>query len=89
MVDFEDKGRRVALFNAVQEIIVENLGVAPDRVQPESHFRDDLGTDSLDDIELIMELEDRFDVSIQDEEAERFLTVGDVLTWLANHEARV
>ncbi len=59
----------------VKEIIVEQLSVEPDEVVPEASFIDDLGADSLDLVEMIMALEEEFDISIADEEAEKIKTV--------------
>jgi len=69
----------------VQEIIVEQLGVSPDQVKPEARFIDDLGADSLDTVELIMALEEEFNVEIPDEDAEKMVTVGDSLKYLKEH----
>eukprot|EP00657_Telonema_sp_P-1_P002780 TRINITY_DN1646_c0_g1_i5.p1 TRINITY_DN1646_c0_g1~~TRINITY_DN1646_c0_g1_i5.p1 ORF type:complete len:102 (+),score=30.67 TRINITY_DN1646_c0_g1_i5:148-453(+) len=62
----------------VKEIIVEKLGVDPNEVTPEASFTNDLGADSLDTVELIMEFEKEFNVSIPDEQAENIQTVGAV-----------
>lgn len=69
----------------VKEIIVEQLGVAADQVKPEARFIDDLGADSLDTVELIMALEEEFQVEIPDEDAEKMVTVGDALKYLQEH----
>ena len=69
----------------VREIIVEQLGVSADQVKPEARFIDDLGADSLDTVELIMALEEEFDVEIPDEDAEKMVTVGDALNYLKEH----
>jgi acyl carrier protein len=69
----------------VKEIIVEQLGVSPDQVKPEARFIDDLGADSLDTVELIMALEEEFNVEIPDEDAEKMVTVGDSLKYLQDH----
>jgi len=66
----------------VKEIIVEQLGVSPDQVKVEARFIDDLGADSLDTVELIMALEEEFDVEIPDEDAEKMVTVGDAMNYL-------
>lgn len=66
----------------VKTIIVDKLGVDENEVSPESNFIQDLGADSLDTVELIMEFEKEFEVSIPDEQAEKILTVGDAITYL-------
>lgn len=72
-------------FDKVKEIIVEQLGVEADDVNMESSFIDDLGADSLDIVELIMALEEEFNLEIPDEEAEKIATVGDVVNYIKNH----
>ncbi len=69
--------------NQVMKIIVDKLGVDESEVTPEASFTDDLGADSLDTVELIMEFEKEFDISIPDEEAEKIATVGDAITYLS------
>ena len=66
----------------VKEIIVEQLGVSEDEVVPEASFIDDLGADSLDTVELVMALEEEFDIEIPDEEAEKIRTVQDAITYI-------
>lgn len=66
----------------VKNIIVDKLGVDASEVTPEASFTNDLGADSLDTVELIMEFEKEFDISIPDEQAEEILTVGDAITYL-------
>lgn len=68
--------------NKVRDIIVEQLGVDADRVKPEASFIDDLGADSLDIVELVMAMEEEFDVEIPDEDAEKLKTVQDVTSYL-------
>ncbi len=68
--------------NRVGKIIVDKLGVDAAEVTPEAHFTNDLGADSLDTVELIMEFEKEFSISIPDEEAEKILTVGDAISYL-------
>ena len=69
----------------VKEIIVEQLGVSGDVVKPEARFIDDLGADSLDTVELIMALEEEFNVEIPDEDAEKMVTVGDAMNYLKDN----
>lgn len=66
----------------VKKIIIEKLGVDESEVTPEASFTNDLGADSLDTVELIMEFEKEFDLSIPDEEAENIQTVGDAVKYL-------
>lgn len=75
-----------AIFEKVKEIIVEQLGVEEDIVKPEASFIDDLGADSLDVVELIMALEEEFDLEIPDAEAEKVATVNDVVEYIANNQ---
>ena len=69
--------------NQVMKIIVDKLGVDESEVTPEASFTDDLGADSLDTVELIVEFEKEFDISIPDEEAEKIGTVGDAISYLS------
>ncbi len=66
----------------VKEVIVEQLGVDAERVRPEASFIDDLGADSLDIVELVMAMEEEFDIEIPDEEAEKLKSVSDVVSYL-------
>ncbi|MGN1311180.1 MAG: acyl carrier protein [Clostridia bacterium] len=70
------------IFDKVKEIIIEQLGVSEDAVSNESSFIDDLGADSLDIVELIMALEEEFDMEIPDADAEKIVTVGDVVEYI-------
>ena len=70
--------------NRVKSIITDKLGVEESQVVPEASFTNDLGADSLDTVELIMELEKEFDLQIPDEEAEKIVTVGDAITFIEN-----
>lgn len=74
------------VFDRVKKIIVDRLSVDEDKVVLEATFKDDLGADSLDIVELIMELEDEFDLEISDEDAEKISTVGDVVTYISAHQ---
>ena len=68
----------------VKSIIVEKLGVESSEVTPEASFTNDLGADSLDTVELIMEFEKEFSVSIPDDQAENIQTVGQAIAYLEN-----
>jgi acyl carrier protein len=70
----------------VVNIIVDKLGVEESEVTNEASFTNDLGADSLDTVELIMEFEKEFNLSIPDEEAEKIETVGDAITYIENHQ---
>ena len=70
----------------VIKIVVDKLGVKPSQVVPEASFTADLGADSLDTVELVMEMEKAFDIHILDADAEKFQTVGDVITYLENNK---
>jgi acyl carrier protein len=70
------------MFEKVKDIVVEQLGVEPDDVTMEASFVDDLGADSLDIVELIMALEEEFNMEIPDEEAEKIASVGDVVEYI-------
>jgi acyl carrier protein len=73
---------RKELEEKMRDILVEHLGITPEEVTPEASFIEDLGADSLDTVELVMELEETFDLQIPDEEAEKLTTVGAVLDYL-------
>ncbi len=70
----------------VKEIVVSQLGVAPDQVIPEAKFIEDLGADSLDQVELVMALEEEFGSDIPDEEAEKLATVGDAIKYIESKQ---
>jgi acyl carrier protein len=72
----------MALEERVAEIIVEQLGVSRDEVKLEASFIDDLGADSLDIVELVMAMEETFDVEIPDDDAEKIQTIGDAVKYL-------
>jgi acyl carrier protein len=68
----------------VKEIIVDQLGVDEKQVSPEASFMDDLGADSLDTVELVMALEEEFDIEIPDEEAEKIASVQNAIDYIKN-----
>jgi acyl carrier protein len=69
----------------IRDIIVEQLGVAPEKVTPNASFIDDLGADSLDTVELVMALEEAFEIEIPDEAAEKMERVKDAIEYLKEH----
>jgi acyl carrier protein len=72
----------------VKEIVVQQLGVSPDQVTPEAKFIEDLGADSLDQVELVMALEEEFGADIPDEDAEKLTTVGDAIKYIEGHQQK-
>ncbi|NPV73276.1 MAG: acyl carrier protein [Pelotomaculum sp.] len=76
----------MSVFDRVKSIIVEQLGVEEDEVKMESSFVDDLGADSLDIVELVMALEEEFDLEIPDEDAEKIRTVGEAVKYIQDHQ---
>ena len=73
------------IFDKVKEIIIEQLGATESAITPEASFIDDLGADSLDIVELIMALEEEFDLEIPDSDAEKVVTVGDVVEYIKDN----
>ncbi|MBD3793112.1 MAG: acyl carrier protein [Campylobacterales bacterium] len=72
----------MALFDDVKEVVVEQLNVSPDEVKEDSKFVEDLGADSLDVVELVMALEEKFEIEIPDEDAEKIATVADAIAFI-------
>ncbi len=70
------------IFSKVKDIVVEQLGVDEEEVTEQASFVDDLGADSLDIVELVMALEEEFDLEIPDEDAEKIATVGDAVNYI-------
>ena len=72
----------MTVLDRVTKVIVDRLNVEEEKVVETASFRDDLGADSLDVVELVMELEDEFDMEISDEDAEKIATVGDAIKYI-------
>ena len=72
----------MSTFDKVKEVIIDKLGVEESAIKNEAHFVDDLGADSLDTVELIMEFEEEFGIEIPDEDAEKITTVGTALEYI-------
>ena len=74
------------VFERVSKVVVDRLGVDEGEVKLEASFREDLGADSLDVVELVMELEDEFDMEISDEDAEQISTVGSAVKYIESKQ---
>ena len=74
------------IFEKVKDIVVEQLGVEAEKVTKEATFVDDLAADSLDIVELVMGIEEEFDIEIADSEAEKIVTIGDVVEYIKNNQ---
>jgi|TARA_A100001015_G_scaffold264029_1_gene311379 acyl carrier protein len=72
----------MSTFDKVKEVIIDKLGVEEDSIKSEAHFVNDLGADSLDTVELIMEFEEEFGIEIPDEDAENITTVGSAVDYI-------
>lgn len=68
----------------VIKIVCDQMGTTPDKITPDTSFINDLGADSLDTVELVMEFEDEFEISIPDEDAEKIQTVGDAIRYITS-----
>lgn len=75
-------------FDEVKAIIVDLLGVDPEKIKSEARFREDLEADSLDLVELIMKFEDTFGTEISDEDAQKITTVGEAVKFVEGHKAK-
>ena len=75
----------MALFDDIKEVVVEQLDCNPAEVKEDSRFAEDLGADSLDVVELVMALEEKFDIEIPDEDAEKIKTVADAIKYIENN----
>ena len=76
----------MSTFDKVKEVIVDKLGVEEDKIETSSSFVDDLGADSLDTVELIMQLEEEFGIEIPDDDAEKITTVGSAVEYIEKHQ---
>ncbi|AFL69210.1 acyl carrier protein [Sulfurospirillum barnesii] len=76
----------MALFDDVKAVVVEQLNVNPEEVKEDSKFVEDLGADSLDVVELVMALEEKFDIEIPDTDAEKIVTVNDAMSYIEAHK---
>ena len=72
----------MALLDDIKEVVVEQLSVSADEVKEDAKFVEDLGADSLDVVELVMALEEKFDIEIPDDEAEKIQTLNDVVAYI-------
>ena len=72
----------MSTFDKVKEVIIDKLGVENDAIKSEAHFVNDLGADSLDTVELIMEFEEEFGIEIPDDDAEKITTVGSAMEYI-------
>ena len=78
----------MALIDDIKEVVVEQLSVNADEVKDDAKFVEDLGADSLDVVELVMALEEKFDIEIPDDEAEKIATVADVVAYVESKQSQ-
>ena len=76
----------MSTFDKVKDVIIDKLGVEEGSIKSEAHFVDDLGADSLDTVELIMEFEEEFGIEIPDDDAEKITTVGSAVEYIEKHQ---
>ena len=76
----------MSTFDKVKDVIIDKLGVEEKSINSEAHFVDDLGADSLDTVELIMEFEEEFGIEIPDDDAEKITTVGSAVEYIEKHQ---
>ena len=76
----------MSTLDKVKDVIIDKLGVEEESIKPEAHFVNDLGADSLDTVELIMEFEEEFGIEIPDDDAEKITTVGSAVEYIEKHQ---
>ena len=76
----------MSTFDKVKDVIIDKLGVEEESIKSEAHFINDLGADSLDTVELIMEFEEEFGIEIPDDDAEKITTVGSAVEYIEKHQ---
>jgi acyl carrier protein len=76
------------LLSRITQLAADQVGVLPSEISPASHFQNDLGFDSLDVAEFVMELEEQFEIRVEDADVEKLLTVGDVVAYLEKNPAK-
>ena len=76
----------MSTFEKVKDVIIDKLGVEEDSIKTEAHFVNDLGADSLDTVELIMEFEEEFGIEIPDDDAENITTIGSAVEYIEKHK---
>ena len=82
----KNKGKKMTTFEKVRKIVADKLGVQEAKIEETSAFVNDLGADSLDVVEFVMEVEKEFDITIPDEEAAKLTTVGDAVKYIEAHK---
>ncbi len=80
-----DESNTNSIREKVLDIVCEQMGASRDKITDATSFINDLGADSLDTVELVMEFEDEFDLNIPDEDAEKIQTVGDAISYIETH----
>ena len=76
----------MSTFDKVKDVIIDKLGVEESAIKKDAHFEDDLGADSLDTVELIMEFEEEFGIEIPDDDAENITTVGSAIKYIEKNQ---
>ena len=84
-IKLKNEEKEMSTLDTVKKVVVDQLSVDEKLVTPEARFTDDLGADSLDTVELVMALEEEFDIEIPDSDAEKVVTVGDVVDYIKDN----